>query len=353
MHAHPVNQMDVVVPIHMEGVHKCKVHGEVPLSLTKSVPSKTCRSGFAVRCNQCSSDRKAAQRARKKAGVPARIRGAVGGQYVCQAHGPIPLDECGKYECATAVDGFRYVCPRCSTEWRSASYKRDPEASKQSVRSFKRANPDKAKQYRDKFTKNPGWVDRWNETLRKGRWEQKLFVLNYYGDGCVLCGEEAPEFLCLDHVENDGHVHRRESGLHGSQFYDWLVKNNLPDCGVQVLCHNCNQKKHTDTFEYGETGERVRGWRFRRKIKLRVMTHYSGGTPTCACCKVSDLDVLSMDHIDGGGNQHRREIGSPGSRMHQWLHSQGFPSGFRVLCHNCNFSHGAYGRCPHSTINSL
>jgi hypothetical protein len=33
--------------------------------------------------------------------------------------------------------------------------------------------------------------------------------------------------------------------------------------------------------------------------------------------------------------------------LHLYLRTHGYPSGFRVLCHNCNFSFGHYGYCPH------
>jgi hypothetical protein len=37
----------------------------------------------------------------------------------------------------------------------------------------------------------------------------------------------------------------------------------------------------------------------------------------------------------------------------RWLRKNGFPKGFRVLCHNCNFAHGHYGYCPHKTTSRL
>lgn len=33
--------------------------------------------------------------------------------------------------------------------------------------------------------------------------------------------------------------------------------------------------------------------------------------------------------------------------IYRWLKQQGFPTGFRVLCMNCNFSYGLHGYCPH------
>jgi hypothetical protein len=33
--------------------------------------------------------------------------------------------------------------------------------------------------------------------------------------------------------------------------------------------------------------------------------------------------------------------------MAAWLRRNKFPSGYQVLCHNCNFSKGHVGICPH------
>jgi hypothetical protein len=35
-----------------------------------------------------------------------------------------------------------------------------------------------------------------------------------------------------------------------------------------------------------------------------------------------------------------------GYRAYRWLKDRGYPGGFRVLCHNCNFA-TTRGVCPH------
>ena len=42
--------------------------------------------------------------------------------------------------------------------------------------------------------------------------------------------------------------------------------------------------------------------------RLRVLRHYSGGSMQCACCGETEVDFLGIDHIDGDGAQHRREV---------------------------------------------
>lgn len=85
-----------------------------------------------------------------------------------------------------------------------------------------------------------------------------------------------------------------------------------------------------------------------RKIKLEVLTYYSKGELCCSCCGENSLEFLSIDHINGDGARHRKEIGvSGGSSFHQWLKRNNFPEGYRVLCFNCNLARGLFGYCPH------
>ena len=69
-------------------------------------------------------------------------------------------------------------------------------------------------------------------------------VLAAYGNKCKCCGESTKEFLCIDHINNDGAKHKRENNIKSAQaMYTWLRKNNYPKDGFQILCHNCNCAK--------------------------------------------------------------------------------------------------------------
>ncbi len=54
----------------------------------------------------------------------------------------------------------------------------------------------------------------------------------------------------------------------------------------------------------------------------------------CVRCGFPDIRALSIDHIDGGGSQHRREIRR---HFYRWLIANNFPPGFQTLCMNCQF----------------
>jgi hypothetical protein len=83
---------------------------------------------------------------------------------------------------------------------------------------------------------------------------------------------------------------------------------------------------------------------YRHQARLDAITHYGG---KCACCGELHLEFLAIDHINGGGNKHHKEIN--GMAIGIWLRRHNYPAGFRVLCHNCNMSLGVFGYCPHNS----
>ena len=84
-----------------------------------------------------------------------------------------------------------------------------------------------------------------------------------------------------------------------------------------------------------------------KDVRMLALQAYGGPTPKCACCEEGSLLFLALDHIDGGGRQHRKETGGGG--FYIWLRRNNYPEGFRVLCHNCNFGRQLNGGvCPHN-----
>jgi hypothetical protein len=79
------------------------------------------------------------------------------------------------------------------------------------------------------------------------------------------------------------------------------------------------------------------------KRRNRILNHYGR---VCACCGEFRKEFLAIDHLEGGGNKHRKIVGA-GNAFYSWLIRNNFSIGYRVLCHNCNESLGHYGYCPH------
>lgn len=107
-----------------------------------------------------------------------------------------------------------------------------------------------------------------------------------------------------------------------------LAEGKCGSCGLYVFeagykyCHECIMKK--------------RKWH--ADLKLEVIKAYGGAK--CNGCDETEICVLQMDHINGGGHKHAKEIGGSGKLYpwlkHEFLRTGEWPKGFRVLCACCN-----------------
>ena len=122
-------------------------------------------------------------------------------------------------------------------------------------------------------------------------------------------------FTCKHHGETLAYTHTRLSGRQAGAL-------------IQV-CQQCR------------AAEVKRAWAARKRD---VIEAYGG---KCSCCGEAEPRFLTIDHINGDGRQHRREVGR-GYKLYDWLTRQGYPrDGFRLLCFNCNCARGQFGTCPH------
>ena len=121
-------------------------------------------------------------------------------------------------------------------------YSRCKQCCKESRQDYERTNKEKV------YIRRKKWRENNKEILlkrtRENNWKLKITVLKEYGGKCKCCGEDNPEFLAIDHIFNDGGVHRKELRTHGGTSINyWLKKNNYPKDRFQILCHNCNMAK--------------------------------------------------------------------------------------------------------------
>lgn len=100
------------------------------------------------------------------------------------------------------------LCARCYSKRR---YDRDPEAVRQQSR----------------------------DAQRSMRVRVRDQMVEAYGGRCACanCPETNPAFMCLDHVNGDGRVHRLKVGSHT---YADLRRRGWPQDGYRLLCWNCN-----------------------------------------------------------------------------------------------------------------
>ena len=133
-----------------------------------------------------------------------------------------------------------------------------------------------------------------------------------------------------------------------------------PRGGLQSYCKSCLkicyrgyrrefQRKQRQNPKY-KARERIQQLERYRRDRKEMLMAYSRGTMQCACCGESEEDFLTLDHINGGGSKQKRELRGGSTRLMQILKKEKYPTGYQVLCMNCNLSKGKHGSCIHNTL---
>lgn len=132
------------------------------------------------------------------------------------------------------------------------------------------------------------------------------------------------------------------------------------------LCNRCHQEFPYDEQHFVKKGrfrwglmpvcqtcwapiKKARHLAWRRRLKVEVLSHYSGGgKPCCTCCGVDHIEFLTLDHVNSDGKEDRKKRGA-GSTFYSLLKQQGYPNDppLQTLCFNCNAARWWFETCPH------
>jgi hypothetical protein len=85
--------------------------------------------------------------------------------------------------------------------------------------------------------------------------------------------------------------------------------------------------------------------------RSRVLTHYGKDGKAMCCwpgCFVEDMDMLTLDHVFGGGRKHRETHNA--NKFLNWIIREGFPEGFQTLCWNHQWKKFRTARCNSPSI---
>jgi len=163
---------------------------------------------------------------------------------------------------------------------------------------------------------------------------------------CVKCGFRELEFsktrclVCKEKHRITENKRRRNLALSGICHCGKLVElgtNRCLECGVKN--NEAKRKWRKSNPQYYILAS--------RQQFINALNQYGG--QSCKCCNESNIFFLTIDHINNNGAQHRKETGGvSGKNLAWWLKKNGYPSGFQVLCFNCNCGRARNdGVCPH------
>jgi len=103
------------------------------------------------------------------------------------------------------------------------------------------------------------------------------------------------------------------------------------------ICINCVRKSNNKSYQKNKLTRSKNNKLNYQKIKEKVFEYYGN---KCQICQEENFNKLSLDHIDGNGRQHRKQIlkTDSGSQFYKWV-LKNKPNNLRILCFNCNCAH--------------
>lgn len=139
-----------------------------------------------------------------------------------------------------------------------------------------------------------------------------------------------------------------------------LLEFNKKGDGHQPNCKECRSKFPSAKPENHALTNKLWRERNKEKIKLKASMDYikerdalknewlNAYGRKCTCCGESEIKFLTIEHLNGDGKNHRKEVGT-GLNMLKDLKKQGFPKDkYTILCYNCNSGKSINkGICPH------
>lgn len=108
-------------------------------------------------------------------------------------------------------------------------------------REWRQNNRKKANKYAiDRYFRDP---KKSMAITNRSRIKVRRDMIIAYGGKCCSCGINDIDVLDIDHIDNNGAIDRKNH-LHGYNLYRYLKKLGWPKDNFQLLCKNCNWKKH-------------------------------------------------------------------------------------------------------------
>lgn len=116
---------------------------------------------------------------------------------------------------------------------------------------------------------------------------------------------------------------------------------------AEGMCSKCGaERDRTDRLqcakcrEESPKGVKARYW----EMRMAVFAHYG---QFCQCCGETEPLFLAIDHGPGAPSKKDNPEQNKVANLTKWVFDNGFPKGFRIMCHNCNMAVRYDRECPH------
>lgn len=285
---------------------------------------------------------------------------------------------CGKTKTAdqfrvhpSTEDGLDRKCKECMSDYGKSSvmkaYYEDRKSSgrlKETLKRYRDKNRDAVLQRARDRRAEGSLLSK--VRMRMERLRERKEAIAILGGRCAACGEDRVLRLALDHVRDDGSADRKERNFRS--LVRILTSGRKPESELQVLCFNCNMKKHKSALASrtkndspddasillcsqcclrrpaGEFTKRIGSstgrisyckhcaCEYNRVRRAKVLEMFGS---RCAACGCDDPEVLEIDHVGDDGSARRR-TGEDSNLYLKLVSGTRGKEGLQLLCANCN-----------------
>ena len=122
----------------------------------------------------------------------------------------------------------------------------------------------------------------------------------------------------------------------------WRLANRDIEKTATLKWRKANPEKWAAQLERN----RIANIRLCAEKKQEILNYYGA---KCNCCGLTDIRFLTVDHVEYGKHNRmsKKERRRVGINVYRQVIREGFPKRFQILCMNCNWAKGVYGKCPH------
>lgn len=118
-------------------------------------------------------------------------------------------------------------------------------------------------------------------------------------------------------------------------------------CVGTTSCDYCKARAlryYKKRMSQPEARKRINNLAVEYRIARKRKVYEAYGGFVCACCGNTREECLQIDHVNGGGHAHIKDLGS-NVKLYTWIINNNYPPDFQILCANCNWIKRFLGRC--------
>jgi len=146
----------------------------------------------------------------------------------------------------------------------------------------------------------------------------------------LLVTPEMIELAKTYFIKKDGNVNSEYVGPEG-EYQKWYYVLHKEHKNAEA------RKWRSENLEHDKNRSRVKGLIHRFVDKLKALQKVSGlQEPICSKCGITDIRVLTINHLNGDGAKERKIYGSRVSRIYRDIRNDRTTSDLDVRCYNCN-----------------